>query len=44
MREVSAKAEPIDWIHDLNGDNDEESEYGFNEPTHYEPGDEEEDE
>lgn len=31
-----------DWISDPHEDNDEESAFGFNEPTHWEPGDEEE--
>ena len=33
-----------DWIGDPHEDNDEESAYGFNEPTHWEPGGEEEEE
>ncbi len=29
----------IDYISDPDSDNDDESEFGFNEPDHYEPGD-----
>lgn len=34
----------VDWIIDPDSDDDESSAMGFNEPTHFEPGDEEEDE
>lgn len=33
-----------DWISDPDEDNDEESAMGFNEPDHWEPGDQEDDE
>jgi hypothetical protein len=33
----------IDWLFDPDDDNDEESAQGWNDPTGYEPGDDEED-
>lgn len=44
MTDITATPGTIDWIFDVDGDNDDESEFGFNEPEHYEPGDDEEEE
>jgi len=42
IRDIQAtnRTDP-DWLNDPNEDNDEESSMGFNEPDHWEPGDQE---
>ena len=43
MQAIVATTETIDWIWEPDSDNDEESEYGFNEATALEGADEDED-
>ena len=40
---MNAWPEFMNWVWDPLADDDESSAMGFNEPTHWEPGDEEED-
>jgi hypothetical protein len=42
--EVHVQPHPVDWICDPDSDDDESSPQGFNEPTSFEPGDEEDEE
>lgn len=43
MVAIGATTVMIDWIWDTDSDNDEESAYGFNEPTWLEGADDDED-
>lgn len=40
--DIAVQPHPVDWIIDLDSDDDESSAQGFNEPTQFEPGDEDE--
>lgn len=42
--ELSTAPHPVDWLFEPDEDDDETSALGFNEPTSYEPGNDEEDE